>query len=176
MVQPMWSAVRGASGFLRAAGFTLSKLALAGIVLAYSIEVVSRYAFNAPTAWSADLVAYLLCVLVFAMMPHVTATGGQVAVTVVIDLLPGRKREWVMRGIYLLGFAACAAMAYFACSETMRQILRNIQMLATYPIPKWWVSIWIGIGFALSAVEYLCLLIDGSPSSSSPENGPLPES
>ncbi len=173
MVRSLWTAVRGIFGFLRIAGFTLSKLALMGIVLSYSVEVVSRYLFNAPTAWSSDLVAYLLCVLVFTMMPHVTATGGQVAVTVLIDLMPAGKREWMMRGIYLLGFAACAAMAVFACGETMRQIIRNIQMLATYPIPKWWVSVWIGIGFTLSAIEYLCLAVAGSPPQTSPEADPM---
>lgn len=160
---------------LRAAGFVTSKLALAAIVMAYSFEVVSRYVFNAPTWWSAELVSYLLCVLVFTMMPHVTATGGQIAVTVVLDLLPPPRRRLAMRIIYGLGCVACAAMAYFASGETARQIARSIQMMAAYPIPKWWVSIWIGIGFALSAVEFLRLAVQLPSSRAANGQAELPE-
>jgi C4-dicarboxylate transporter, DctQ subunit len=155
---------------LRATGYVISKLALAGIVITYSYEVVCRYLLNAPTSLSADLVSYLLCVVVFTMMPHVTSSGGQVAVTAIIDTFHPARRAVVMRVIYGLGFAACAAMAYFACGETMRQILRNIQMMAAYPIPKWWVSVWIGIGFTLSALEYLRLALQAEPPASSPDN------
>ncbi len=157
LLRQLWSAAFEGLRFLRTAGYNLSRLALACIVAAFALEVVRRYLFNAPTSWSSDLVSYLLCVVVFTMMPHVTASGSQVAVTVLIDALPDRRRQLVMRMIYLLGFLACAAMASFAGGETMRQIVRDIQMLAIHPIPKWWVSVWIGIGFGLSALEYLHL-------------------
>ncbi|MEQ8319184.1 MAG: TRAP transporter small permease [Rhodospirillales bacterium] len=171
----IWSAVLRMSEFLRTAGFILSKLALAGIVLTYSYEVVSRYLFDTPTSFSSDLVTYLLCVVVFTMMPYVTATGSQVAVTVVIDALPEQHRALVMRLIYILGFLACAAMTYFASGETLRQILRNIQMLATHPVPKWWISVWIGIGFALSAIEYLRLAITGKTLPKHDDTTPMAE-
>ncbi|WP_416898662.1 MAG: TRAP transporter small permease [Minwuia sp.] len=153
---------------LRTAGFVLARLALAAIAATYSLEVVCRYLFDAPTSWSADLVSYLLCVLVFTMMPQVTASGSQVAVTVIVDALSERRREILMRVIHILGFLACAAMGYFAFGETTRQILRDIQILATNPVPKWWISIWIGIGFALSALEFLRLAVTGGGSPDRP--------
>ncbi len=140
---------------LRATGYNISRLALGVMVVTYSFEVICRYLFNAPTSWSADLVSYLLCIIVFTMLPYVTASGSQVAVTVLVDMLSESRRQAVMRLIYIIGFIACAAMAYFAGGETLRQILRNIQMLSINPVPKWWISIWIGIGFALSALEFL---------------------
>lgn len=167
-LQALWSAFVGGTTLLRNAGHLISKLALAGIVFTYSFEVINRYLLNAPTAWSADIVSYLLCVVVFTMMPYITATGGQVAVTVVIDTLPVNRREYAMRVIYVIGFACCAAMAYFASGETARQIIRNIHMLAAYPVPKWWISIWIAIGFGLCACEYLRLALVG-PSGQPPE-------
>lgn len=153
----MVSAALSAQKVLRAAGHFISKLALAGIVVSYSYEVICRYLFDAPTFWSSDLVTYLLCVVVFTMMPHVTATGGQVAVTVVIDSLPDRWSLFMTRLICVLGFLACAAMAWFATGETFRQYLRDIQMLAVWPVPKWWISVWIIFGFGLSSLEYLRL-------------------
>ena len=153
------AAARGAISASGAAGLLVSKCALAGIVAAYCYEVVSRYLFSAPTYWSADLVTYLLCIMVFTAMPHVTATGGQVAVTIVIDCLNARHRTLAMRLIYLLGFAACAAMALFAAGETLRQFDRDIQMMAVWAVPKWWISVWICIGFALTALQYASLAL-----------------
>lgn len=171
LLQHLWSAARWGLWFLRAVGYNVSRLALAGIVVAFALEVVSRYLFNAPTSWSSDLVSYLLCVVVFTMMPHVTASGSQVAVTVMVDALPDRYRQTMMRLIYLLGFLACAAMAWFAGGETVRQIVREIQMLAIHPIPKWWVSVWIGIGFGLSSLEYLRLACSRD---AAPDRSPVP--
>ena len=142
-------------------GATLSGIGLGLIVSAYTYEVVARYFFSAPTWWSAELVAYLLCIMALTMMPYVTATNAHVAVTIFLDLLDERKKVWGQRIIWFVGFAACAAMAWFAGSETLRQFSRNIQMMAAHPIPKWWVSIWIVIGFGLSALAFLRLLIVG---------------
>ena len=142
---------------------SLAVLALAGIVAAYVFEVVARYIFAAPTWWSAELVSYLLCVLTFCMLPRVTQTRGQVAVTILLEQLGAPARAGVERAIWLLGFAASAAMAWFAGGETARQIVRGVAMMAAYPIPKWWVSIWIGLGFGLTALQFLRLALDRSP-------------
>jgi len=143
----------------RVTGAALAAAALGVIVIAYSYEVVCRYFFGAPTWWSAELVSYLLCIMTFSMMPFVTATRGHVAVTILLDALPARWGDIATRAIAALGAAACAAVAYFAFDETSRQFVRGIQMMAAHPIPKWWISIWIVIGFTLSALEFLRLAI-----------------
>lgn len=154
---------------IEAAGVLVARLALVGIVLAYVYEVVARYAFDTPTWWSAELVKYLLCVLVFTVMPHVTSTRGQVAVTVVLEALPEAPRAMAGRVLALVGFAVCTTMTVFATEETARQIARNIQMMAAQPIPKWWVSVWIVFGFALSALAFLRLAMARQPAA-----GPAP--
>lgn len=149
-------ALRALDELTRLAAF-VAALSLACIVAAFAYEVVSRYVFGAPTWWSAELVSYLLCVLTFCMMPRVTQTGGQVAVTVLLERLPPQTQAVVERLIWALGFAATAAVTWFAAWETSRQIERGVQMMAAMPIPKWWVSIWIAIGFGLTALQFLRL-------------------
>mgnify|MGYP003700743837 CR=1 FL=1 len=168
------------SGFGRAAvrlldGLTLlgaraGALALAVIVAAYVYEVTARYVFNAPTWWSAELVAYLLCVMTFCMMPRVAQTRGNVAVTVLLEQLPPARRDRVERAIWLLAFVVVGAVGWFAAGETARQITRNVQMMAAFPIPKWWVSIWIAVGFWLTAFQFLRLALDrgGRPAKPDP--------
>lgn len=154
------AAIRILDGVTRA-GAAVAATALAVIVAAYAYEVVARYVFNAPTWWSAELVSYLLCILVFCMMPQVTRTGGQVAVTVLLDLLPAGARALAERAIWLLGFGATAAVGWFAADETARQVTRGVQMMAALPIPKWWLSIWIAAGFVLTALQFLRLALTG---------------
>jgi len=150
----------------RFCGFVTAKIALAGIVLSYSFEVISRYIFGSPTWWSAELVTYLLCIMTFTMLPHVTATSGHIAVTFLLEYLKPARRTVIMRVISFIGAAICAAIAYFAADETMRQFARNVQMMAAQPIPKWWVSIWISVGFGLAALEFLLLTIKPHPGDS----------
>jgi len=156
---PIATAIRALDGLTRL-GAIAAAIALAAIVAAYAYEVVARYLFDAPTWWSAELVSYLLCVLTFCMMPHVTRTRGQVAVTVLLERLPPASQAVTERVIWLLGFLATAAVAWFAGGETARQIERGVQMMAAFPIPKWWVSIWIALGFALTALQFLRLALD----------------
>ncbi len=49
--------------------------ALAAIVLIYAFEVVSRYAFGAPTLWASDFVSFLLLITVFSTAPWLTTYG-----------------------------------------------------------------------------------------------------
>jgi len=159
---------------VRTAGMAVAGAALGAIVTIYSYEVVSRYFFGAPTRWSAEFVSYLLCVLVFAAMPNVTATGGQVAVTVLVEALGSRARRNVGRAVALVGAVVCAAMAVFAFDETVRQFARGVQMVAAVPVQKWWISAWIVAGFALSALEFLLLFLR-PPVGGEPSGARLPE-
>ena len=161
--------------YLLVAGAGFAALALGLIVSAYTYEVIARYLFNAPTWWSSELVAYLLCVMTFTMMPYVTATRAHVAVTIFLDNLGARNKPRAERMIWIAGFIACGAMAWFAGGETLRQFMRDIQMMAAQPIPKWWVSIWIVIGFALSALAFMRLAIAGPMPVALGEGEPKPE-
>ncbi|MDF1719441.1 MAG: TRAP transporter small permease [Minwuia sp.] len=152
------AAIKALDGLTRL-GAIMAAIALAVTVAAYAYEVVARYVFDAPTWWSAELVAYLLCVTTFCMLPRVTQTKGQVAVTVLLERLPHGARSLADRCIWFLGFGATAAVTWFAAEETARQFSRSVQMMAAYPIPKWWVSIWIAFGFGLTALQFLRLAL-----------------
>lgn len=137
-----------------AIGVWLAMAGLAGIVAAYVFEVVARYAFDAPTRWSADLVSYLLLFVTFMAMPDVTRRGGHVAVTVLVERLPAPGRTALARAISAIGAAICLALAWLSADETARQFERGIRMMAAWPAPKGWISVWIVYGFASSAVYF----------------------
>ncbi len=162
-----------ALALVRRLAHAIASISLAGIVLAYSYEVLVRYVLGAPTGWSAELVSYLLCILVFTMLPTVTAQRGHVAVTVLLEQVSRTKHIRIERAISILGAITCLMVCLFAAQESWRQFSRGVAMMATYPIPKWWVSIWLAIGFGLAALEYLRLVFSPNQSNGSGDPKPL---
>jgi TRAP-type C4-dicarboxylate transport system permease small subunit len=140
---------------LTALGVQLAMAALALVVSAYVMEVVLRYGFDAPTRWSADLVSYLLLFITFMAMPQVTASGGHVAVTALLERLSPARQRQAGRVIAAGGAAVCLLLGWIALQETLRQASGNVRMMAAYPTPKAWISVWIVYGLASSSLHFL---------------------
>lgn len=138
-------------------GLWCAMAALALIVVAYNYEVITRYVFDTPTRWSAELVSYLLLFACFLAMPRLTRDGGHVAVTVLLEALGDRKQVWANRLIACLGAGICIALTWIAAEETLRQFERGVRMMAAIPIPKALVSVWIVWGMGLSAIQFAFL-------------------
>lgn len=133
----------------------LAAIGLICIVTFYVYEVVTRYMFNAPTAWVSDFVSYFLCISVFLALPKVTKDKGHVAVTILVDIMPSKVRGYVHTVINLIGFACLGFAAIISLQENLRQYSKNIETLAIIPIPQWWVSVFITFGLALSSLHML---------------------
>jgi TRAP-type C4-dicarboxylate transport system permease small subunit len=141
------------------ASLGLAMAALAAIFLAYNFEVVARYAFGSPTRWSAEFVSYFLLIATFSALPRLTRDGGHVAVTVLLEKLPGPAQGLAAVAIAGLGAAICAALAWIAGEETLRQVERGVRMMAAIPIPKALVSGWMVWGLGLAALQFLRLAV-----------------
>ncbi|QMU59231.1 MAG: TRAP transporter small permease subunit [Boseongicola sp.] len=133
----------------------LASVGLMSIVASYVYEVVTRYFFNAPTAWASDYVAYALAASIFLALPQVTKDRGHVAVTILVDLLPTRAARMVHTFVNLVGFSCLSLAAWISFQENMRQFTKGIETLAIVPIPQWWVSSFITFGLLLSALHML---------------------
>lgn len=133
-------------------------VALGAIVVAYCYEVVARYIFNAPTTWADEAVSYSLCIGVFLMMPYVTAKGGHVAVTMIVEMAPPKLARVMTWLTLLLGFVVCAISAWMSLDENVRQFVQDVYLMKVHSIPKWWISVFITYGFASSALHFLRML------------------
>ena len=138
----------------------VAMLGLASIVMAFVFEVIARYLLGAPTRWTADLLSYLLLFVTFTAMPAVTANGSHVAVTALQESLPPRAYRMSVAVIAGLGALVCGLLVQIAASETMRQAVTDVRMMAAYPIPKWWISVWIIYGFASSTLHFVRVALD----------------
>ena len=143
---------------LTLAASVLAALGLAMIVGSYVFEVVSRYIFQAPTAWASDFVAYALCATAFLALPRVTKDKGHVAVTILVDVAPRSIANAAHVAVSILGFLCLSFAAWVSLQENIRQYTRGIETLAIVPIPQWWVSSFITFGLGVSAL-YMLLYI-----------------
>jgi len=137
--------------------FALAGIALIAILCAYIIEVIARYGFGKPTLWSADLVNYALCASIFLAMPEITRTSGHVAITSMIEKLSSNNQIRLARLLSLVGAFLCALVTHIAVSTAISQARTGIETVAAFAIPKWWLTMLVAYGFALSALAFLLL-------------------
>jgi C4-dicarboxylate transporter, DctQ subunit len=157
---PAWLAVlMRVHDRLTGLGVYLAMIGLAVVVGSYVLEVVLRYGFNAPTRWSADLVSYMLLFITFMAMPQVTANGGHVAVTALLERLSSPAQRVASRAIAACGVVVCLLLTWIALEETLRQVSGNVQMMSAHPVPKAWISVWIVYGLGSSAVYFLRMAV-----------------
>jgi TRAP-type C4-dicarboxylate transport system permease small subunit len=137
------------------AGFAVAAALVGAIAAAFCYEVVARYFFSAPTAWTYDVGCYLLAAVIFLAMPEMTRRGAHIHVGLIFDHLTARGARALRLMIGALAVAACLSAAWFTGSETWRQFEQGVWTLSALPIPKWWVSIMIPYGMLSSALYFL---------------------
>ena len=138
------------AGFMLAAG-------LVGVVAAiFCYEVVVRYFFGSPTAWTYDVGCYLLAAVIFLSLPEMTRRGAHIHVNLIFDRLPPDGARVLRLAIGLLAVAACLIRRL---DHRQRDVggntCRTCRRISALPIPKWWVSIFIPYGLLSSALHFL---------------------
>lgn len=140
---------------LTKAGFALAALFVGIIAASFVYEVVARYFFDAPTFWSSAVGEYTLCATIFLAIPEMTRRGAHINVNLISDRLSPEQMRRLRAAIHLLATAACFVAAWITATETWRQYTQDVTTLTAFPIPKWWVSIFLPYGFLSAAIHFL---------------------
>lgn len=139
------------------------------LVLAMVYEVVSRYAFNAPTAWAFEI-SYMMMGTIFLMgLSYALREGAHVNV----DFLHQKAPRRVIALIDLLGYAILAAMLFWLASTLVanaQAVYRSGEGsgLSAWNPPIWPYRVVYALGFSLfalqaaaKALENLIVLVTG---------------
>ncbi|XWN33226.1 MAG: TRAP transporter small permease [Devosia sp.] len=135
--------------------FVAAGVALAAAAALYVFEVTARYAFNAPTTWSGEVVGYALCLVIFLGLPEATRRGAHIAIDIVPTTLSGWKAAVLMRTTDALASAACLAAGLIAGREALNQFSRGLMTNAAHPIPRWWITAVIAAGLLSASLHFL---------------------
>ena len=163
-MHPFWRKLAGLHDALTSASFAASAAILAAIAISFCYEVAARYFFSAPTSWANAFVSYFLCAAIFLAVPELTRRRAHVAINLLLDKLPAGQAILLTRAIRAAGAAACLLATWITANATLDQIAIGIDTISAYPIPKWWVSIFIPYGMLSSGLYFLRdLLSDEAP-------------
>lgn len=136
-------------------------LAIAGMVLITAVDVVFRYALNAPFSWSHDLTTqYLLVGLFFLALPYVTGRGAHMT----LDFAVRNLRSVPLRnGFILLGEGLGAALAIgiaYGNWPALRAAWINHEVLpGSLPLPTWPMRAIVIGGSLVLALRLACGMI-----------------
>lgn len=147
--------------------FAASTCLLAAITGIYCLEIVRRYFFNAPSVWAQDTITYFLVAMICLAIPEMARSRGHIAITVLLDLLPARLRGASLRLLDAAVACVAAGLVYITGVETWKLYAGNILTLGTVMVPKWWISVFIPLGFALLGLQYLRHAIEARPAPAS---------
>jgi C4-dicarboxylate transporter DctQ subunit len=136
------------------AGYIIGVVGLTAMVLIYCAEVVTRYFLGSALSWANDTFSNVMCISLFAMVPHVTRTGRHIAINLVPEFVPS-SRVPLAYFAAITGFVVCAFVGWMSLEENIRQIRLEIVTEQNNPIPKIWVSAFITYGFFGAALYFL---------------------
>jgi tripartite ATP-independent transporter DctM subunit len=157
-------AASGPSGLIRASD---GAAALSGVVSALGLlamigvicyEVFSRYLFNSPTAWVAEVAAYLLVAVAFLGLAAAQRAGAHIQVELLLGMLPARVVAELQLVANWIGFFFVLFCAWQAAAFTAGEYVADSRSWGLLATPQWIPQVPIAIGFALFA---LSLLADG---------------
>lgn len=143
--------------------FALAGAALALIVVLYASEVVARYFFDAPTTWSGEAVQYSLAVVLFCALPDVTRRSAHVAIDIVPEALPDKRRRTLASINNLIAAGVTASAGWIVFGEALTQFNRGLLTNAAHPIPRWWLTAVIAVGLFGASLHFLRHAVDQKP-------------
>jgi C4-dicarboxylate transporter DctQ subunit len=158
-MRPLLRRLGGLHDALTAASFAGAAVVLAAIAVSFCYEVMARYFFAAPTSWANAFVSYFLCAAIFLAVPELTRRRAHVAINLLLDRLGPDRAVMLNRLIRAAGAAACLLAAWFTGNATLDQFHQGIDTISAYPVPKWWVSIFIPYGMLSAGLYFLRDLI-----------------
>lgn len=161
---PILSGMGRILDLLTKVAFHISGAALAGILCLIVNEVFRRYFFNAPTTWAGDANQWLFALATMLALPEITRVKGNVAITIILERMPQGRRMLFGRLLSFVSCFACLLAVYISGNEVIRQFSMGITTNWVYPVPKWWVSAAIPVGFLLSSLQFLRVGFESSPS------------
>jgi TRAP-type C4-dicarboxylate transport system permease small subunit len=132
-------------------------LALAFVMV---IDVISRYAFNAPIQGVTDTGALMLGYIVFFPLAYALSMKRHIQVGFLIDRLPPRGK-WIFEIlICLIGLVSMVVLTYFSWDYFWQSFIINERMGASSVNIPWWVSKFaMFVGFVFFTLQFLSHLL-----------------
>ena len=145
---------------LEDAGAWLSTAVLAGLMLLICVDVLLRYAFNAPLSWGVEISEISLLWITMLGSAYVLREGGHIRVDLLFNMIsPAATRRCAMFSCVVCAMA-CAVLTVFGSEAVVTSILRGSFRPTQLEIPIWAIIIVIPVGAALLTLRFVRLFYE----------------
>lgn len=152
---PVIAAFAGAVTTINRAAFYIAISLVYLIVPVMLIDVVARYAFNAPTVWGMELATLLFGPYFLLAGPYVLHLKGHVA----MDILRQRLKVQADRMVELVNLpiivAFCAILLWFSVPAAIDSFNYGETSFSAWNPPIWWTKAAVPISLLLMLLQAL---------------------
>lgn len=145
-----FNAVGGVLRRLEWVAIACGALCIAAIMTIAGADVLARYAFNRPLAWSYDLISLFLLTGVFYLSLADTQRAGE---HIAVDLLHNRVGERWRHAMYALAYGLSLPVVWVMMTasyrSTRRAFVNNEVLMGAVAWPTWIASCIIAFGLTL---------------------------
>jgi TRAP-type C4-dicarboxylate transport system permease small subunit len=135
--------------------FLLGKVILIvvwGIVCA---DVVMRYLFNSPIAWSVEVTEYGLVLITFLGAPWLLKKKKHTNIDIVVIYLTPKTQRALNTITHLVGAIICMSISLYSAQATWDMLQRHVLLTKALEIPKAYLFITIPLGTFLLSIQFL---------------------
>jgi TRAP-type transport system small permease protein len=131
----------------------LGNIALMGIVLLSTADVIGRYCFKAPVLGAYELTEYLLVISVLAYMGITQKDKAHVNVDIIFNILP-HKAQFVIEKInHTICLLMLILVTWMGVVKTLN-LLKSREESILLKIPEYPFAIFMVISFAILTIEF----------------------
>ncbi|TFZ04558.1 TRAP transporter small permease [Ramlibacter rhizophilus] len=137
----------------------LAVLLLGALVLIVSADVGVRAAGLRPLAWVPQVAESILLYATFLPMAALVREKGHVFVEFLRAPLPAWAQRALERFVYLACIAISTWLGWIGWQHLAESVRTGAFVTGTYDMPRWVVFLPMVLGFGLSALEWLRMLL-----------------
>lgn len=139
---------------------TIAAASLFLIMLVVVLDVVMRYAFNDPLAWSYELIAmYLMVIVFFFALSNTLQTDSHISVDILHVHMRTRTRHICLAIGYWLSLGVFLIILWTSAVETWTSYVQHevTDGLVQWPVWLSWVSVPLGVALLLLRIIFRAL-------------------
>jgi TRAP-type C4-dicarboxylate transport system permease small subunit len=120
-----------------------------------TVDVVGRFAFGLPTYVATEFSGYLCVIITFAGLSHVSRTGRQIEVTILLGRLPAGLQRRIRFVTQTLALLFCAYFTWETADPAILDFKLGARSLTFVHTPLWLISGFVPLGLAMLTLELL---------------------
>jgi TRAP-type C4-dicarboxylate transport system permease small subunit len=140
----------------------LEKQLLAWAIILMAVNtlgnVVARLGFNSSLFFSEELNQFLIVLVTFVGTSAAARQGRHIRMSALTDLLPDKQRRLMFAFIQVSTAVVIGALAWYAVSYIFR-VQSSGRVTPALQIPVWTTLLWLPLGLAIAALEFLMAAI-----------------